>query len=192
MNERSWSWLSEPLALDFANTMHWHGTDDVDHLDTPDGVRDWLAHEPHPLPGLDVFDDAAHRELLALRDSSRRTFRALSAGDPFPADDLDTINQAARRHPTVRSLDPVTLDGVIEPAAPGTNALIGFLATTVIGLLAEREEVARLAFCTAPNCGGLFRQSRPNQKWCHPDCGARARADRQYRRRKESPGTQQP
>ena len=186
MSEPIWSWLSEPLALDFANTVHWHGFDEVDHLDSPASVRDWLEHEPHALPDPDTLDRESHGQLLLLRDASRRVMRALAGGEPLPVDDVNTINECARAHPTIRRVDPETLGSIIEPAAPTTNVLIGFLAATVVSLLTDPGEVARLAFCTAPNCGGLFRQSRPNQKWCHPDCGARARAERQYRRRQGS------
>lgn len=182
MGELIWGWLSEPLALDFANTVHWHGTEDVDHLVTIDGVLEWLGYEPHALPDPGELDEESHEQLLSLRDASRRTFRALAAGEAVRPGDIETINETARMHPTIQCVDPITFRRSIEPAAPGINVLNGFLAATVITLLTDPDEVARLAFCTAPNCGGLFRQSRPNQKWCHPDCGARARADRQYRR----------
>ena len=74
------------------------------------------------------------------------------------------------------------------PAKQGARGsdLLGHLAATVIALITNPEEVTRLGFCTAPNCGGLYRQSRPDQKWCHAGCGTRARADRQYQRKKQT------
>lgn len=184
MTTPSWDWLSEPLALDFANTVHWHSSTDVDHIDTLDGVHDWLAHEPHELPPVHRLDSETHGQLVTLRDASRKVLRHLVNGESPDPQDVEQINAAARRHPTILCINPHTLSGDLESTTASASALLGYLAATVIALITNPEEVARLGFCAAPNCGGLYRQSRPDQRWCHPDCGARARADRQYRRKK--------
>lgn len=183
IREPTWEWLSEPLALDFANTVHWHGTTEVDHIADAAGVCHWLAHEPHELPPCGTLDADTHSQLVALRDATRRTLRRLADGVHPHASDVGTINAAARAHPTTRCIDPVSLAGGFEAASAHTDPLIGHLAAVVIALITDPGEVQRLGFCTAPHCGGLYRQTRPNQRWCHPDCGARARAERQYRRR---------
>lgn len=184
MTTPSWDWLGEPLALDLANTVHWHGGADVDHIHTLEGARDWLAHEPHDLPPAHRLDHETHNQLVVLRDATRTLLRQLADGAPPDPDAVEWINAAARRHPTIQCINPGSLSAEVEITAADASVLVGHLAAAVIALVTDPDEVARLGFCTAPNCGGLYRQSRPNQKWCHPDCGARARADRQYRRRK--------
>jgi predicted RNA-binding Zn ribbon-like protein len=43
-------------------------------------------------------------------------------------------------------------------------------------------------FCDAPSCGQFFTRSRPNQRWCGPACGTRARVARHAAHRTASPG----
>jgi predicted RNA-binding Zn ribbon-like protein len=41
---------------------------------------------------------------------------------------------------------------------------------------------AAIALCDAPGCGQLYLRGRPNQQWCNPHCGTRARSQRHAER----------
>lgn len=183
MARQAWSWLSEPLAHDFANTIHWRGTTPVDHIATIDGLRSWLRHEPRPLPAAPRVDDEVVGEVRELRDAVRAAMIATAAGGRPEFTDLTTINTAAREHAVTHLIDPDTLQPQLEPVLDSTSALIGVLADAAVTALTDPETRSRIAFCRAPGCGGLFDRDRPNQVWCDPHCGARARAERQQRAR---------
>lgn len=178
----SWGWLSEPLAHDFANTVHWRGTTPVDHIATLDGLRGWLQHEPHPLPPVDEPSEALAHELRRLRDAVRAAMTAVADGRlPDPAD-VEVINDTARRHAMTTLLSASGDSSCLMPTRRGVEPLLGALAQAAIRALGDPEQRSRIAFCAAPGCGGLFDRDRPNQVWCHPHCGARARAERHLQR----------
>lgn len=182
MARQAWNWLSEPLAHDFANTIHWRGTKPVDHIATTAGILGWLAHEPQPVPRPTQVDEATARELRLLRDATRAAMIAVAGGSTPDPKDIAVVNRVARRHATVRLMDPEGLCAVAMEGGPGSHPLLGHLASVVIETLTDPAFRDRLGFCTAPGCGGLFDRERPNQTWCHPNCGARARAERHHRR----------
>ena len=43
-------------------------------------------------------------------------------------------------------------------------------------------DAAAVALCDAPGCGQLYLRGRPNQQWCNPHCGTRARSQRHAER----------
>lgn len=174
-----WKWLGEPLAHDFANTIHWRGTTPVDHIATLEGLHSWLRQVPHPVPQTQV-SPREHRELLHLRDATRNAMIEIAAGRQPAAADVEVLNASARRHPVIREIDPPEL--VLRRDVPsGGAALLGHLTDLIVSTLTDPQARHRMGFCAAPGCGGLFEQSRPNQTWCDPHCGARARADRHHR-----------
>ena len=88
--------------------------------------------------------------------------------------------------PATTTALPAVPTGATEAyAVYGVPALAGVLAAAVVDLLA-REDLANLAECVAPGCGQLFHRSRPNQRWCSPGCGNRARVDRHRHRRRST------
>jgi predicted RNA-binding Zn ribbon-like protein len=51
----------------------------------------------------------------------------------------------------------------------------------VIDFLAS-DDRQRLHACPAPRCVRYFLRERPQQAWCKPSCGNRARVARHYQR----------
>lgn len=176
MTGRKWDWLSGPLAHDFANTIHWRGTTPIDHIADQAGLRSWLDHEPHDLPEVSEVTESLTEQTRTLRDAVRAAMTAVAAGHEPGVSDLDVINDMTRRHPMTRVLGANGV--VLEPPHPDVDPLLGVLAQAAVTALGEPEQRRRIAFCTAPGCGGLFDRDRPNQVWCDPHCGARARAER--------------
>ena len=66
-------------------------------------------------------------------------------------------------------------------AADPAGRLLGDLAAATVDLLTG-PDVGDLTFCDAPGCGHFYLRHRPNQQWCNPACGARARTDRHQAR----------
>jgi predicted RNA-binding Zn ribbon-like protein len=55
------------------------------------------------------------------------------------------------------------------------------IAAAAIDLLTG-PDAATVALCDAPGCGQLYLRGRPNQQWCNPHCGTRARSPRHAER----------
>lgn len=51
------------------------------------------------------------------------------------------------------------------------------IADATIDLLTG-PDTAAVALCDAPGCGQLYLRAGPNQQWCSPHCGTRARSQR--------------
>ncbi|RKT53367.1 CGNR zinc finger domain-containing protein [Saccharothrix australiensis] len=171
-------------ALDFASTVRHDGHGGLaDDLATPAGLAEWA--------GLDAASEELWQEVVALRWAVRSLFaRAAAAGERMdtphlvpPDEALRLVNGAAARVPRVARLE---WDGqprvrYVDSATPGER-LLADLATAVIEFLAS-EERAALRACPAPRCIRYFVKAHPQQQWCKPSCGNRARVSRHYRKR---------
>jgi predicted RNA-binding Zn ribbon-like protein len=130
-------------------------------------------------------DAALVRQFLALRDPALRLLRAAAAGGELPAEECAALNRSARRYPAVRLVGDYPGLGRAEPVRAGDReGLLATLTAAVVDLL-TRPDVTDLALCDAPGCGQLYLRARPNQRWCGPGCGARARSERHHRRADE-------
>jgi predicted RNA-binding Zn ribbon-like protein len=178
-----WSWLGDPLAIDLANTIRRRGSRYTDLIATPADLRVWLEYERKRVRIPPRVDDKLMTEFLAVRDQVLRILRAAADGWELPAADVAAINERVRNAPTVRLLASLTGRHLITPvtrAAPGTR-LLADLAASVVELLSG-PDAEFLALCDAPGCGQFYLRGRPNQNWCSPQCGARARAQRHAQR----------
>jgi predicted RNA-binding Zn ribbon-like protein len=175
-----WSWLGDPLAVDVANTVRRRGWRYRELITSPADLRDWLDHEQGRLTMPPEVDQTLVSRFLAVRDPILRVLRAAATDSRvLPAADVDAINQLAAAAPAIRLLgsrpgryrtQPVT-------AADPATRLCAELAAAAIDLLTGPDATA-LALCDAPGCGQLYLRGRPNQQWCDPHCGTRARAQR--------------
>jgi predicted RNA-binding Zn ribbon-like protein len=180
-------------ALDFVNT-----------------VRDWTVPGPHEYLG--GFGDAVRfgrtagflsraeaaqlrpssaqaelSRLRGLRRSLQRIFRASVIGRAAEKGDLARLNrtaiEAARASRLVASARaPVTKSIAVEDA--GASVLRLRIAEAAVALLLS-DAMTRVKAC--PGCGWFFLDVSKNQsrRWCSmAECGARAKARRYYRKRK--------
>lgn len=179
----TWSWLGDHLAVDFANTVFVVDGEVVELLTDVDALQAWRDAEPVELPEARVDADDL-TGLVALRDAAGRLLRAAARAESLPEPDVRRINEAVRVGGVKRLLTGDIGASRLD-AGSGVPALAGVLAAAVVDLLA-REDLANLAECVAPGCGQLFHRSRPNQRWCSPGCGNRARVDRHRHRRRST------
>lgn len=174
-------------ALEFVATVRGDGRGGLrDDLATPDGFARWA--------GLDAPDEDLRRRVVELRWAVRSLFahatRAQQRLDtprlPEFGTALRLVNETAARVPAAVQLD--WHDG--EPrlrrldSADEGDRLLASLATAAIEFLASEDRSA-LRACPAPRCVRYFVKAHPQQQWCKPSCGNRARVSRHYHRTRD-------
>lgn len=188
-NWSAWGWLGDHLALDFANTIRVEDGYQIELLNTPADLHRWLSVEPAPLPAVEAISPAELVDFRGVRDAAVAVLYAAAAGQVLPPRPVGALNDRVRATGVARLLgsSPGTAMHEAAGAATGLSAVAGVCAAAVVDLVA-REDLANLAVCHAPGCGQFFHRSRPNQRWCSPGCGNRARVDR-HRHRHHPPDT---
>jgi len=116
--------------------------------------------------------------------------RGAAGGATLPAADVDAINALAAAAPTIRLLSTQPGQHLTEPITRAGQAtrLCGDIAAATIDLLTGPDAGA-IALCDAPGCGQLYLRGRPNQQWCNPHCGTRARSRRHADRKTGARGS---
>jgi predicted RNA-binding Zn ribbon-like protein len=176
-----WYWLSEPLAMDFANTIHRRGMVHHDHLRTGADVASWCAHEPAGRVPRVTARAAGPRiaEIRGLRDDVHAVLRATVDGAPLPSAAVGRINARARALPLVAQIGarPGDRRETTATRAGAVDELLARVAADTIATVAAGGADA-VRFCDAPSCGAFFAPERANQRWCDDSCGTRARVAR--------------
>ncbi|MBV9096357.1 MAG: ABATE domain-containing protein [Streptosporangiaceae bacterium] len=183
MTVARWSWLGDRLAIDVANTVRRRGWRYVELITSPEDLRTWLEHERNRLAIPAPVDAALVSRFLPVRDHVLGVLRAAAAGEGLPAAEVRAINELAIAAPTVRLLGSRPghqLTWPVTAADPATR-LCADIAAATIDLLTGSDATA-VALCDAPGCGQLYLRGRPNQQWCNPHCGTRARSQRHAER----------
>src|SRR4051794_23922197 len=162
-----WDWLTEPLPMDFANTIRRRGMVDHDYLRTGADLASWSEREAGRVPAVNARAAAARLdEVRAVRDDVRAVLRATADDAPLPARSTARLNALARALPMVGQLG--RRPGERRPA-PATRAsalddLLARVAAATIELVGSGgSDVVR--FCDAPSCGDFFAPDRANQVW---------------------------
>ena len=184
MTVTRWTWLGDPLAIDLANTVRRRGWRYHELITSPAELRAWLDHERGRLTIPAEVGPVLLTRFLAIRDPVLGVLRAAAAGATLPPADVAAVNDQAAAAPVIRLLGPRPGQPVTQPfirADPATR-LCADLAAAAIDLLTG-PDAAAIALCDAPGCGQLYRRGRPNQQWCDPHCGTRARSQRHVDRR---------
>jgi predicted RNA-binding Zn ribbon-like protein len=170
-----WSWLGEPLAIDFANTVRRRGGDYTELLGSGADLRAWAQHEASRVPApSELGSDARLPEVRELRDAIFALLLAAARREPPRSGIEKQVNAALAAVPLV----PQLRDGTVELVAPhGADPLDELLARTAMSAL-ELLPSPALAYCDAPSCGQFFMRNRRDQRWCGPACGTRTRVAR--------------
>ena len=179
MTVARWSWLGDPLAIDVANTVRRRGWRYIELITQPADLRAWLDHERGRLALPAEVDTVMVSRFLLIRDRVLRVLRIAADGTALPAADVHAINELAAAAPTVRLLGAEPGQHFTRPvtqADPATR-LSADIAAATIDLLTG-PDTDTIALCDAPGCGQLYLSGRPNQQWCNPHCGTRARSQR--------------
>jgi predicted RNA-binding Zn ribbon-like protein len=150
------------------------GVPQWERLHTAGDLGDWLAER------IDRVDpgDATDRDLadaLNLRNALTGLYLAAAAGEPLPADDVDTVNLYAAT-PDI----PPALGGGQRQAGAGrlrVGQVLSTLARDAIDVFTHLGE-GRVRPCDDPTCRMVFHdESRTNnRRWCSMEhCGNRAK-----------------
>jgi predicted RNA-binding Zn ribbon-like protein len=166
-----WSWLGEPLAADFANTVRRRGHEYEEHLERPADLVDWARHE-----GVELEPPSTARlaEVRAVRDAVFAILLAATNGAPPPPGTERPVNTALAAVPLIPQLRAGEVVLTAAGAPPKLDELLARVAASALELLDDPA----LAFCDAPSCGQFFLRHRGDQRWCEPSCGTRARVAR--------------
>ena len=175
MTVERWSWLGEPLAADFANTVRRRGHEYEEQLEHPQDLVDWARHEGVEL---EPPDPARLERVRALRDAVFAILLAATSREPPPSGTERPVNAALAAVPLVPQLQ----GGEVVLTAPGDPPPLDELLARVCASLLDLLGDPALAFCDAPSCGQFFLRHRGDQRWCGPACGTRARVARHARR----------
>jgi predicted RNA-binding Zn ribbon-like protein len=172
----TWTWLEGHPALDLANTVKRTGWQEHDQLISPADLASWLDAAALPAPRPRTVDEQDLAAVVALRDPALRLLRSAAGRGPWFAADVDAVNAVLLAAPEVVLIGDAPGTSVRRPTGP-TSPLTLLLAR-LAGEVRDACGRPDLAFCDAPGCGQLFYRHRPNQAWCGPLCGNRARVAR--------------
>jgi predicted RNA-binding Zn ribbon-like protein len=172
----TWTWLEGHPALDLANTVKRTGWQERDLLTSPADLDSWLDGAALPAPRPRTVDEQDLAAVVALRDPALRLLRSAVGRHRWLAADVATVNATLLAAPEVELVGDAPGATVRHPMTT-TSSLTLLLARLAADV---RDACGRpdLAFCDAPGCGQLFYRHRPNQAWCGPQCGNRARVAR--------------
>jgi predicted RNA-binding Zn ribbon-like protein len=156
--------------------------DRMDALGDVDGLRTWLRE--HRLPGAtDPLREGDRRRLVGFREALRAVIAGRDHDGVDPAD-RDVVNEAAREATLTVVFDPYG-EPVLEPAAPGLDALVAHLVADITAASMDGTWV-RLKVCPRTACGWAFYDASKNRsgRWCAMAvCGNRTKSARSRARR---------
>ena len=95
MPPQRWSWLGEPLAVDFANTVRRRGSDYTELLSSGADLRAWAQHESGRVPDPSEYvSDTRLDEVRELRDAIFALLLAAARREPSPPGIEKQVNAA--------------------------------------------------------------------------------------------------
>jgi predicted RNA-binding Zn ribbon-like protein len=163
------------VSLSFVGTLGDRGSVPFERLRVPADLGAWLVSAELESSIVPVAP-AALRRAIRLREAIARVVASVHAGEVPAAQDVASINAAARNVATV-ALDPLTLRAVTA-SRDRVGAALGTIARDAIELLAHEEERRRLRTCGLASCASLFLtpSGRRERRWCSmARCGNRAK-----------------
>jgi len=176
-----WSWLGEPLAVDFANTVRRRGRDFTELLSSGTDLRAWAAREAGRVPDPpELAADRRLRDVRELRDAVFALLLARAERTDVPAGVERQVNEALAALPLVPQLSGGAVSLVAPAGADPIDELLARVAHSALDVVATPA----LAFCDAPSCGHFFMRRRRDQRWCGTACGTRTRVARHARRKR--------
>lgn len=204
--------LGGRLCLDFVNTVHCYGCDDIgEYLNNYQDFIDWSHHvgtvtseEAKRLTVKSAENPSEAKRVylraIELREIIYGIFCSLLEAKPQTEKDLTAFNDYLS--------DMMALSKIVKTAEgfdwdmTANKTSLGWILNPVIRSAADlliSEEWRRLKKCADPACGWLFLDVSRNhsRRWCDMrDCGNRAKASRFYKKKKgqkpDKPSSQAP
>jgi len=167
------------LAIDFANTADWASDNTVidENLVTTEDVRIWA--DALGLPRSLQPGSVEHLKEL------RAAVRSLLAGQGDTAHAANVVSQ------TLQGADWQGVLGDVggNPGQTDKATVAQLVAVSLVSILSDEREISRVKLCPGHDCGWLFLDETRNgrRRWCLMEtCGNRAKARRNYARRREA------
>lgn len=186
--ERDYSLTGGAICLDFVATLRSRSGRRKELLDGVEALRYWLALTSFDL-GRDG-DKITLEDLYEARELREAIFRVLEAmrqGDEPKADDVQSLNTAARAHVPVPRLVRDEGDGGFVQKWPedmAVSSVLSAIARDAIAMVVS-DEPERLKLCDNSECARMFwddSQAR-RRRWCSMErCGNKSKISR-YRSR---------
>lgn len=200
-----WSFQAGNLALNFANTVDWHASQNPEELLTSytalvNWSRDYgvlqeadaksLLLKAREYPGEAA---KALSQARIIRETIYRIFHAVAQREAPPGEDLEILKEALARAIAAARLVPqekgFRWDWPFEP--PSFEQLLWPITQAAMDLLLSKK-LSQVGQCADERgCGVLFIDTSRNhsRQWCSMDtCGNRAKAQRHYTRHKRTGG----
>lgn len=177
----TFEFIADRPVLDFLPTRAERGHADVEHLNTPSDLAEWVR-QAGLVDEVPPVDDAGLEHAKDLRETMFRLVRALIDGQPAASGDRDTVNAAA-----AKPLPSVRLDADGLHRTGDLDAVLAVLARDCLELHAS-EDRHLLRWCADGHCTRPFidRSRGARRRWCGMrGCGDRAKAAA-YRERRRS------
>ncbi len=169
------------LVREFVNSLD--VDDDTDQLDAA-SAADWLAARGLPGGNQALTDDDRER-LISLREALRSLLDANNAGEPPPAESLETLNRQASDAALGLRFDAEGAE--LVSTCGGVDSAIAELLAIVHETMRDGSW-SRLKLCPADDCRWAFYDRSRNRSgtWCDMGvCGNRAKA-RAFRERRHA------
>src|SRR3954451_1290485 len=138
MEQPLWFWLTEPLPMDFANTVRRRGMVDHDYLRTGADLASWSEREAGRGPRGGPRPPAPRlEEVRAVRDDVKAVLGAAADDAPLPARATARLNALARSLPVVGQLGrrPGELRTAPAERASAIDELLARVAAETIALV---------------------------------------------------------
>ena len=200
-----WSFQAGNLALNFANTVDWHASQNPDELLTSYtalvnwsvdfGVLQEADANPLHVKAREYPDEAADAlaQAILIREAIYRIFHAVAQRKAPAEIDLETLKEAQARAVSSARLVPqekgFRWDWKFEP--PSFEQMLWPITQAAVDLLLS-QNLSQVGQCADERgCGALFIDPSRNhsRQWCSMDtCGNRAKAQRHYTRHKRTGG----
>lgn len=197
-----WSFQAGNLALDFANTVDWHASDNPGELlNNYRDLANWA--QDYSLLTLDEFrhlteeaqrhPDAASKVLknvIDLRESIYRIFSAIASDSTPVGKDLNKLKEMWEQAISIAELVPQEkgFSWTWEKQPPTLEKMLWLVSGAAMDLLLLKP-LSQVGQCADDRgCGLLFIDTSRNhsRQWCSMDsCGNRAKAQRHYHRSKK-------
>jgi predicted RNA-binding Zn ribbon-like protein len=167
------------LALDFVATVAERGTSDLEHLQRPEDLAEWIE-AAGVVDGRVPVTAAGFARAKEVREALFALVAAAIDGRTPPSDAVDTVNATAAHPPPA----PRLVDGAVRREGD-LDAVLSALAREALGVLGDN-----LKWCAGERCTRPFvdRSRGGRRRWCGmAGCGDRAKAAA-YRARRRAHG----
>jgi predicted RNA-binding Zn ribbon-like protein len=185
---------ADTLAIDFANTRYWRGSNEpTETLGSSQDLLDWAATTALVAPATlrrfrAAWTPPEFARAIEWREAIFRGLAAASGGSMPDAPDVALLNDALTKAPARQRLSSTGRGWEVTVMPPRAASLLAPVLWSAGDLLLG-PKLARVRQCANPACQFLFLDDSKagNRRWCSMSaCGNRAKAHRHYLRQKAS------